>query len=127
VSGWNPWSFHFFHFVTVHRHARAGLCRRRPRRRKGGIAGFQRISGLAAHARFTGREGDTSGRGEGDDEGDSLGWSPLAGTKRAARAGEKVQWQFLCRRRRCKHKGGPVGQRNIAEAEVWFRPVADIS
>ena len=58
---------------------------------KGGIAGFQSVSGLPAHARRARREGDRLSCGEGDKEQDGAAGRPFARATRPARAGEEVQ------------------------------------
>jgi len=77
---------HFVYFVTLARGR--SICRKRglPGAREGRIARFERIVGLAAHARSTGGKGNRPGRREGDNEGDSPGRSPVARTMGTERA-----------------------------------------
>src|SRR3954453_14908390 len=89
---------HFLHFVTLTRSGAGCRCRRSPGGPKGGIARFQSICRLAAHPRFTGREGDTPGCRKRDDEGDNPVRRPLAGAARASRGEERI------------HADSPVGR-----------------
>src|SRR6478672_13028777 len=86
MSGWGGGCVSFVSFVTLAR----CLDRRSPCRGEGRVTVLERISRLAAHPRGAGGEGDRPARGEGDNEGDSLGGRPFARAARAARAGEEV-------------------------------------
>jgi len=87
MSGWGGGSVDFVDFVTLDRSLAAGLCCSGPGYGKAGIAGLERVSRLAAHARSSGGEGNRPARREGDDEGDSLIGRPFTEAGRAAGAG----------------------------------------
>src|SRR5690349_24815805 len=90
---------HFLHFVTLRRTLSGSTYGRGPAGREGGIAGLERIGGLAADSRRPRREGDRVRRRQGDNEGDSPFGCPLTRAASTARLRQERQDRRLRLRR----------------------------